>query len=179
MDYTVSKQKGERTMVYFDKPGKQNTERTLQLAVQAAKEEGIGALVVATGSGYTPLLLKGAAKELDIVVVTHANGYREPGEQELPAQVRRELQDCGMATGSYLADTADRILADRAGKASEAQAGKVSEAQAGKASEAQAGKASEAQAGKVSEVPAGKVSEVQAGMVLEVLVESVPASGRG
>ena len=84
MDYTVFKQKGEGTMVYFDKPGKQNTERTLQLAVQAAKEEGIGALVVATGSGYTPLLLKGAAKELDIVVVTHANGYREPGEQELP-----------------------------------------------------------------------------------------------
>lgn len=115
MDYTVSKQKGERTMVYFDKPGKQNTERTLQLAVQAAKEEGIGALVVATGSGYTPLLLKGAAKELDIVVVTHANGYREPGEQELPAQVRRELQDCGMAivTATHVLSGAERGISKK------------------------------------------------------------------
>ena len=103
-------------MYYFEKPGKENTAKTLELALAAAKEQGIDTLVVATGSGYTPLQLKDAAKAgMKIVVVTHVNGYKEPGGQELDAALRQELEDCGMkiVTTTHVLSGAERGLSKR------------------------------------------------------------------
>lgn len=97
--------------MYFSKPGRDNTERTLELAVRAARDEGLG-LVVATTTGATPLLLKKEAGSLKIVVVTHANGSKEPGGQEVPAEVRRELEASGMTvvTATHVLSGAERGL---------------------------------------------------------------------
>jgi len=46
--------------MYFDKPGKQNTEQTLALAAARARELGIAEAVLATSKGDTALLLKPA-----------------------------------------------------------------------------------------------------------------------
>ena len=43
--------------MYFEKPGKQNTEETVNIALQAAKELGIDTIVVATNTGDTADLL--------------------------------------------------------------------------------------------------------------------------
>lgn len=97
---------------YFPKPGPNNTARTLELALQAAREDHISTLVVASTRGTTPLLLKKAAREFHIVVVTHANGYKEPGGQEIPVEVRRELEATGMTvvTASHVLSGAERGL---------------------------------------------------------------------
>ena len=72
---------------YFDKPGKENTAKTVELAIQAAKDHGISTIVVATGSGETPLLFRDAAKEgIHVVAVTRANGFKTPGVQDMPQQ---------------------------------------------------------------------------------------------
>ena len=63
---------------YFDKPGKENTAKTVELAIQAAKDHGISTIVVATGSGETPLLFRDAAKEgIHVVAVTRARQQLE------------------------------------------------------------------------------------------------------
>lgn len=41
----------EKKIVYFEKPGKQNTDETLKLAVERATELGIKYLVVASSTG--------------------------------------------------------------------------------------------------------------------------------
>ena len=53
--------------------GQENTEKTVELAVNTARERGIRHIVVASNSGYTAGLLKDA-DDLEAVCVTHVNG---------------------------------------------------------------------------------------------------------
>lgn len=102
--------------MYFEKPGKDCTAQTVELALKAAKEENISTIVVASGSGYTARFFKEAAQNgMKVVVVTHANGYKEPGSQELSPEVRKELEDCGMqvVTTSHVLSGAERGLSTR------------------------------------------------------------------
>ncbi|RAZ93620.1 hypothetical protein DK853_39340, partial [Klebsiella oxytoca] len=79
--------------MYFEKPGKENTAKTAELAIAAAKEAGIQTIVVASGSGYTASFFQQAAKEgMKIVVVARVNGFKEPGKQDFPQEVRRQLE---------------------------------------------------------------------------------------
>ncbi|WP_458863550.1 pyruvate kinase alpha/beta domain-containing protein [Acidaminobacterium chupaoyuni] len=99
--------------MYFEKAGKANTEKTIELALKAAEEAKIDTIVVATGTGETALLLKDAAKKgMHIAVVTHVNGYQAPGEQEMPLETRKELEACGMqvVTATHVLSGAERGL---------------------------------------------------------------------
>ena len=71
---------------YFPKPGPNNTARTLELALQAAREDHISTLVVASTRGTTPLLLKKAAREFHIVVVTTPTATRNPEGKKCPSR---------------------------------------------------------------------------------------------
>lgn len=97
-------------MIYFEKPGKQNTEAALKAAVEAAKANGIKKIVVATCSGATPLLLKDCG--LTVIVVTHQAGYLERGGQQLSEETKAELIAAGMKvqTASHLFAGVDRAL---------------------------------------------------------------------
>ncbi len=75
--------------MYFDKKGPGNTEETVRLALEAAEENGISHIVVASSHGNTAMLLAGTGK--NVVCVTHANGFREPGANELSAENRGKL----------------------------------------------------------------------------------------
>lgn len=97
--------------MYFEKVGTENTQKTVELALQTARESGICDIVVASGTGDTALLLIDAAKSgMNIVVVTHCCGYKTPGEQELPLETRKILEDCGMkiVTASHVLSGAER-----------------------------------------------------------------------
>ena len=98
---------------YFDKPGKENTAKTVELAIQAAKDHGISTIVVATGSGETPLLFRDAAKEgIHVVAVTRANGFKTPGVQDMPQQARQQLEEAGIdiVTTTHVLSGAERGL---------------------------------------------------------------------
>jgi hypothetical protein len=88
----------ERTVVYFEKPGKEHTEETLRIAVDAAKVRGIDMVLVSSTTGYTAEkaaeLFKGSG--LKLVVVTHQTGYRAPSVQLFPDELRERLEKQGV-----------------------------------------------------------------------------------
>jgi hypothetical protein len=88
----------ERKVVYFDERGKEHTEETLRIALQAAEERGIGTVLVSSTTGYTAEkaaeLFKGSG--LRLVVVTHQTGYSEPGVQLFPDDLRETLLKQGV-----------------------------------------------------------------------------------
>lgn len=92
----------ERKVAYFEEPGKEHTEETLRIALQAAEERGIDTVLVSSTTGYTAEkaaeLFKGSG--LRLVVVTHQTGYREPGVQLFPNDLREKLlkQDVDVVT---------------------------------------------------------------------------------
>lgn len=81
--------------MYFATKGKENTNSTISLALKTAKERNIKNIVVASSKGETAKLLKSEA-DINIVVVTHANGFLEGGKSEFPEEIREELQNSGM-----------------------------------------------------------------------------------
>ena len=71
------------TIVYFKKPGVDNTEKALKLAYEYAESYNIPKVIIASSKGTT------AAKALDIfpetdklVIVTHSYGFIKPGKNE-------------------------------------------------------------------------------------------------
>ena len=68
--------------MYFENPGKENTEKCIELALKRAEELGISYVVVASTTGHTieKLLEKSAA--LYVVCVTHSFGFRKDKEDE-------------------------------------------------------------------------------------------------
>lgn len=100
--------------MYFSERGKGNTDRTIELAVKTAKERGIGHIVVASNTGDTAEKLLDCG--IDVVCVTHAYGYREKGENEMPQEVRARLIEGGMRvyTSSHVLSGVERGISNQA-----------------------------------------------------------------
>ena len=81
--------------VYFDKPGSQNTLRTLEIAKRRAEELGIRNIVVATTTGETGVLAAKMFQDYNLVVVTHSTGFRKPNYQELTEENRKAIEALG------------------------------------------------------------------------------------
>ena len=83
---------------YFQRAGRDNTERTLQIAKEHAEEVGIRQIVVASTGGETGRMAAEVFKDYDLVVVTHSAGFREPDTQELTEENRQAI----LAQGAHL-----------------------------------------------------------------------------
>lgn len=81
--------------VYFDKPGRQNTARTLEVALQRAEQLSIKAVLVATTSGETGVTAAEFFQGYEVVVVTHSTGFRGPNEQELDPEHHASIEEAG------------------------------------------------------------------------------------
>lgn len=81
--------------MYFDTVGKINTKDTAASALKAAVEKNIKYIVVASSRGNTAKLLNNT-NDINIICVTHANGYPEPGNNEMLQEIRSELADLGI-----------------------------------------------------------------------------------
>jgi hypothetical protein len=81
--------------VYFSRPGRSNTARTLELARARAHALGIRQILVATTHGATGLQAARELAELDVIVVTHSAGFREPDTQELTDENRTAITAAG------------------------------------------------------------------------------------
>ena len=83
------------TATYFEKPGKENTQRTLDLAKRRAEELGIKTILVASTRGETGAKACKVFQGYDVVVVTHSTGFQEPNYQELTAENRVAIEAVG------------------------------------------------------------------------------------
>jgi len=81
--------------VYFEKPGRGNTEQTLQIAKTRAKELGMRTILVATTSGATGVRAAEEFRGFNVVVVTHSTGFKQPNVQELTEEHRRAIEAAG------------------------------------------------------------------------------------
>ena len=87
----------ERKVTYWEKAGKEHTEETLKIALDAAKERGIDTVLISSTTGDTAEkaveVFKGSG--LKLLVVTHATGYRTKGVQMMPNETRVKLKEAG------------------------------------------------------------------------------------
>ncbi|MHA1211456.1 MAG: pyruvate kinase alpha/beta domain-containing protein [Candidatus Heimdallarchaeota archaeon] len=86
------------TIVYFEKPGPENTEKALKLAYEYAEEYKIPKVIISSSKGAT------AVKALDIftdleklVIVTHVYGFIKSGENEFDAELLELLKKKNIA----------------------------------------------------------------------------------
>jgi len=85
----------EEKIVYFETPGKDNTEATLQLAAERARSRGIKKVILASTTGETA---RTAAKlwaknGLKIIVIPHQYGFMTG--QRFPAELVSQLAEQG------------------------------------------------------------------------------------
>lgn len=108
MSYSAKK------IYYFDKPGEQNTRDAAEFAVGRAVELGLSHIVVASTSGRTARVFHEAIGEtgIQLIVVTHVVGFREPGVWEFPNETAEELLEKGViiVTGTHVMSGLERAL---------------------------------------------------------------------
>lgn len=85
----------EGKIVYFEKPGPENTEEVLRIAKARAEELGIKTVVVATTVGGTAVRATEVLEGMKVVVVTHYTGMREPNLQEFTEENRQKVESRG------------------------------------------------------------------------------------
>lgn len=103
-------------ITYFEKPGIENTETTLKLAVETARQLGINNIVLATTNGDSAKMM---ADEIDhegitITVVTHVYGMIKPNWNPMPMELRRYLMEKGfnVCTAAHALSGAERSLSN-------------------------------------------------------------------
>lgn len=102
--------------MYFENPGKENTERCVELALKRAGELGITHVVVASTTGYTIQKLLEKGPSLNVVCVTHQMGFRKDKEDEFEVE-REELEKKGVKvlTTTHLMAGLNRGIRNRYG----------------------------------------------------------------
>lgn len=81
--------------VYFRRPGRSNTARTLELVRGRAGALGIRQVLVATTTGATGVRAAQELAGLDVIAVTHSTGFRGPDAQELTDENRVAIVAAG------------------------------------------------------------------------------------
>jgi len=85
----------EGKIVYFAKPGTENTEEVLRIAKIRAEELGIKSVVVATTVGNTGVRATEVFEGMRVIVVTHYTGMRGPDIQELTEENKQMIESKG------------------------------------------------------------------------------------
>jgi len=102
----------ESKIVYFEKPGSENTETVLRIARQRAEELGINSILVASTTGATAVKAMDALKGLRVIVVSHVAGMHEPDTQEFTEENRKIVESKGgiMLTAAHAFSGVSRAL---------------------------------------------------------------------
>jgi len=109
----------ERSIIYFDDVGKQNTDELVNATVKRAEELGIKHVVVASTGGATAIKVAQALKGKDVKVisVTHQYGLREGGKWEMDDANLKTLEYLGavVTTQSHMFSGVERAISKRIG----------------------------------------------------------------
>jgi len=108
----------ERKTVYFELAGRHNTDTVLRLAKEHAKAQGIRTIVVASTTGETGVKAAQMFKDIDVVVVTHHVGFREPGMPELREDFRNQILKHGakILTSTHALSSVERAVRKKFGR---------------------------------------------------------------
>lgn len=85
-----------KQVYYFEEPGKANTGRCVEITASLV-DEGYRHVVVATTAGDTGVAMarKLHGRNVNLVVVTHSSGFKEPNHFELQPENREEIIKLG------------------------------------------------------------------------------------
>lgn len=115
---------------YFDSPGRQNTEKTIDLAIARARKRKIRQIVVASDTGRTGLMVAQKAKKkgIETVVVTEAYGSSNRGEWDMKKTNCDKLAklDVPILSATHALSGVERSITKKLGGASRIEA--ISEA---------------------------------------------------
>lgn len=104
----------ERKVIYFERAGAENTSACLEIAGNAIRYEGYRHIVVASTTGETGLIFSETLKgfSINIVVVTHSSGFKNPNINEMPDDVRKKIGAYGakVFTGPMLTHSIEAAL---------------------------------------------------------------------
>ncbi len=85
----------ETQTTYFAHPGRDNTDRTLELAYARARSLGLHTALVATTSGDTAVRATRVLQGVQVIAVTHSTGFSTPNVQELTSENRSLIETAG------------------------------------------------------------------------------------
>jgi len=87
----------EEKIVYFDEPGVDNTENTLNLVAERAKARGIQNIILASTRGDTAKLAaeRWVGTGMRLVVIPHQYGFGPEGVQRFPKELVSDLEKQG------------------------------------------------------------------------------------
>jgi hypothetical protein len=107
----------KKSIYYFENPGKENTDKLLDLVKIRKEELGIDKIVVASVSGETAMKLAEKIDDVDIVSITHHAGFKKKGELELDSEVEKKLKEKGIIsyTGSHALSGVGRGISNKFG----------------------------------------------------------------
>jgi len=85
----------EEKIVYFEKPGKENTAEVVKLVLERAKLRDINKIVMASTRGYTAKSFLDAVigKDIHLVVIPWQFGFKEDGGNPFPQELVNELRE--------------------------------------------------------------------------------------
>src|SRR5680860_464302 len=84
----------EEKIVYFEKPGKENTAEVIKLVLERAKSRDINRIVLASTRGYTAKSFLDAVsgKDIHLVVVPWQFNFKKEEGNPFPQELVKELQ---------------------------------------------------------------------------------------
>jgi len=85
-----------KQITYFKKPGKNNTNKTIELAIDCAEKNNIKKIVVATYTGETALKVTEKAKSIKVIAVTLHAGTRMIRKKAIWEKNRAKLKSKGV-----------------------------------------------------------------------------------
>ncbi|MEW6600066.1 MAG: pyruvate kinase alpha/beta domain-containing protein [Nitrospirota bacterium] len=105
----------QKTVYYFNKPGPDNTAQCLDIVKDNITACGYRHVIVATTGGSTGVLFAEALKgtNVNLVVVTHSYGFKEPNSIELTLEAREKILAAGASiyTGTMITHSLETALA--------------------------------------------------------------------
>ncbi len=116
----------EERIYYFERPGKENTENAVRLAIDRAVERGIRHIVFASSTGYTArkVLEHARGRDLNLVCVTYHTGFYEEGKNSMDEDTERFLMESGVriVRQSHMLSGVERSISRKLGGASRVEA---------------------------------------------------------
>jgi hypothetical protein len=85
-----------KQITYFDKAGEENTNKTLDLAIEYAKSNNIKTIILSSSTGKTALELKKLAPDIEIIVVTYSEAVAYKDKLEKFENNRKDIEAAGI-----------------------------------------------------------------------------------
>ncbi|MCL2688029.1 MAG: hypothetical protein FWE58_05790 [Methanobrevibacter sp.] len=113
----------EKSIKYFDNPGKENTDELIEIVKNRLLESDIKYVAIASVSGETAFKLadalddSGLGDKITIVNTSHHAGFKEKNTMEFSSEMREKLENRGIVTfvGSHALSGVGRGISNRFG----------------------------------------------------------------